>query len=183
MRHASTRACWRSVRREKGALVDTDHGDDGAERAARDRQLERIENAVTGLNRVINGREADRFRMRRADVTLTLPRMSLLRALHDRGPMRVVDLGAINHMDKGYASRAWRSLAAEGYLQIVPSEDPRSTTVALTEHGRDVYLRWRRVNTEILGDALAGWRGRDLDALSDLLERLLTSFRELRPPP
>jgi DNA-binding MarR family transcriptional regulator len=163
--------------------VKTDHGDDGSGRTTRDQQLDRIENAVTGLNRVINGREADRVRMRRADVTLTLPRMSLLRALHDRGPMRVVDLGAINHMDKGYASRSWRSLAADGYIQIVAGDDPRSTTVALTEYGREVYLRWRRVNTEILGDALAGWRDRDLDTLSVLLERLLTSFRELRPPP
>ena len=38
---------------------------------------------------------------------------------------------AVNHMDKGYASRTWRSLAKEGYIQVVASEDPRSTTVAL----------------------------------------------------
>jgi DNA-binding MarR family transcriptional regulator len=54
--------------------------------------------------------------------------------------------------------------------------------VALTDLGRDVYLRWRRVNTEILGEALAGWNERDLDALSDLLERLLSSFRGVPPP-
>jgi DNA-binding MarR family transcriptional regulator len=157
-------------------------GADADRHQTRSGQLYRIEHAITGLHRLINGRDADRVRMRRADVALTLPRMSLLRALHDRGPMRVVDLGKINHMDKGYASRAWRSLADEGYVEVVPGDDPRSTTVALTDKGVEVYLRWRQVNTSIVGDALAGWSDPDLDALSDLLERLLSSFREVPPP-
>jgi DNA-binding MarR family transcriptional regulator len=146
--------------------------------AARADHVIRIEDALTRLHRIINGREADKVRMRRAEVSITLPRMALLRALHDRGPMRVVDLGAINHMDKGYASRSWRSLANEGYIHVVPSDDPRSTTVALTEKGREVYLRWRRVNTDIVDEALTEWRDDELDELGKLLERLLRSFRE-----
>jgi DNA-binding MarR family transcriptional regulator len=162
--------------------VDIDGADDGRHETGRADQLNRIENAITGLHRLINGRDADRIRMRRADVALTLPRMSLLRALHDRGPMRVVDLGQINHMDKGYASRAWRSLANEGYIEVVPGADPRSTTVGLTDKGVEVYLRWRQVNTAIVDDALAGWSDKDLDTLSVLLERLLSAFRQVRPP-
>jgi DNA-binding MarR family transcriptional regulator len=150
-------------------------------RSVRDERLDRIEKSITGLHRIINGRDADRVRMERADVGLTLPRMSLLRALHDRGPMRVLDLGAINHMDKGYVSRTWRSLADEGYIKVVPSEDPRATTVALTDLGLDVYRRWRRANTDIVGDALAAWTDAELRDLSAVLERLLLSFRQVPP--
>jgi DNA-binding MarR family transcriptional regulator len=162
--------------------VTTQPTEPGADEPTRASELDRIENAITGLHRIINGRDADRVRMQRAAVSLTLPRMSLLRVLHDRGPMRVVDLGAVNHMDKGYASRAWRSLASEGFIHVVPGEDPRSTTVALTDHGREVYLRWRRANTDIVGEALAGWSDPELVELSTLLERLLASFRQVPAP-
>jgi DNA-binding MarR family transcriptional regulator len=163
--------------------VSTEHAGTESDGSNRSDELDRIENAITGLHRIINGRDADRVRMQRAGVPLTLPRMSLLRVLHDRGPMRVVDLGAVNHMDKGYASRAWRSLAADGYVHVVPGEDARSTTVALTPLGLQVYLRWRQVNTDIVGEALAGWSDAELVDLGGLLERLLLSFRQVPPPP
>jgi DNA-binding MarR family transcriptional regulator len=162
--------------------VSTQQSATGSDEPTRASDLDRIEAAITGLHRVINGRDADRVRMQRASVSLSLPRMSLLRVLHDRGPMRVVDLGAINHMDKGYASRTWRSLAADGYIHVVPGEDARATTVALTAHGQEVYLRWRRANTDIVDEALAGWSDTELVELSALLERLLLSFRQVPPP-
>ncbi|HEX7094486.1 MAG TPA: MarR family transcriptional regulator [Acidimicrobiales bacterium] len=142
----------------------------------------RVEDALTTLYRIINGRDADKVRMERSGVYITRPRMSLLRALHDRGPMRIVDLGKINHMDKGYASRVWRSLAADGYIEVVDGTDPRSTTVALTQKGLDTYLRWRRANTEIVDEVLAGWSDADLVALMVMLERLARSFRDFPTP-
>jgi DNA-binding MarR family transcriptional regulator len=147
--------------------------------AARHHQIVRIEGALTTINRIINGRASERLRTERAGVFLARPRMRLLRALHDRGPMRIVDLGAINDMDKGYASRTWRSLEAEGYIEIVPGDDPRSTTVAITPKGRELYLRWREANTELVSDMLELWDGDDLDLLTDMLERLVSSLREL----
>jgi DNA-binding MarR family transcriptional regulator len=162
--------------------VTTDDAHSGHEQTARGDHLIRIENALTGINRIINGRDADKVRMRRAGVPITLPRMRLLRLLYERGPMRVVELGTINHMDKGYASRSWRSLATEGYIEVVASDDPRSTTVALTDQGRDIYLRWRRANTDIVGDVLERWRDDELEDLTAVLERLVVSFREVPTP-
>jgi DNA-binding MarR family transcriptional regulator len=150
--------------------------------ATRTKQVIRIEGALTTINRIINGRATERLRTERSGVFLARPRMRLLRALHDRGPMRIVDLGAINDMDKGYASRTWRSLEADGYLAVVPGDDPRSTTVALTPKGRSLYLRWRQANTELVSDMLVHWDEDDLDVLSDVLERLVTSLRELGRP-
>jgi hypothetical protein len=76
---------------------------------------------------------ADKLRMERSGVLLGKPRMNWLRTLYERGPTRVVDLGTINYMDKGYASRTWRSLEADGYIEVVPGDDARSTTVARSE--------------------------------------------------
>jgi DNA-binding MarR family transcriptional regulator len=150
--------------------------------SVRGERVLRVEDALTSLHRIINGRDADRVRMERSGVFVTRPRMTLLRALHDRGPMRVVDLGTLNHMDKGYASRTWRSLEADGYIEVVKGDDQRATTVALTEHGRDVYLRWRRANTDIVAEVLDSWCDDDLDVLMDALERLVKSFRSVPAP-
>ena len=150
--------------------------------STRDESVVRIEDALTVLFRIINGRDADKVRMQRAGTSITRPRMSLLRALHDRGPMRIVDLGAINHMDKGYASRAWRALEADGYIEVVDTADVRSTTVALTDRGREVYRRWRSANTEIIDDVLHDWPDPDLATLTGLLERLTASFRGVPVP-
>lgn len=150
--------------------------------AQRSQDVVRVEAALTTLFRIINGRDADKIRMERSGVHMPRVRMALLRALHDRGPMRIVDLGAINHMDKGYASRTWRSLASEGYIEAVESADPRSTTVALTPKGLDTYLRWRRANTEIVDEVLSAWGDTELADLSDVLERLVRSFREVPAP-
>jgi DNA-binding MarR family transcriptional regulator len=150
--------------------------------SVRGERVVRVEDALTSLHRIINGRDADKVRMERSGVFVTRPRMTLLRALHDRGPMRVVDLGTINHMDKGYASRTWRSLEADGYIEVVDGDDPRATTVALTERGRDMYLRWRRANTDIVAEVLDSWCDDDLDVLMDVLERLVKSFRSVPTP-
>lgn len=171
-----------------GQQVEGDVDGHAVDRAARPGVAERshsvlrIEAALTTLFRIIAGRDADKVRMERSGVSMTRPKMTLLRALHDRGPMRIVDLGAINHMDKGYASRTWRSLAAEGYIEAVEGGDPRSTTVALTPKGLDTYLRWRRANTEIVDEVLASWGDGELEDLTVVLERLVRSFRDVPTP-
>lgn len=171
-----------------GQQVEGDVDGHAVDRAARPGVAERshsvlrVEAALTTLYRIINGRDADKVRMERSGVYITRPKMSLLRALHDRGPMRIVDLGAINHMDKGYASRTWRSLAADGYVEVVDGGDPRSTTVGLTPKGLDTYLRWRRANTEIIDEVLASWCDAELEDLTIVLERLVRSFRDVPMP-
>jgi DNA-binding MarR family transcriptional regulator len=151
-------------------------------RSERVQHVQRVEDAITALHRIVNGRDAEKVRMQRSGVLVSRPRMTLLRALYERGPMRVVDLGAINHMDKGYASRTWRALQAEGYLEVVAGDDRRSTTVAITERGRDTYLRWRDANTAIVADVLDGWRDDELEVLTDVLERLVRSSRAVPVP-
>lgn len=141
-------------------------------------QIVRIEGALTTINRIINGRSAYKLRVERSGVVLPKPHVMMLRTLYERGPMRVVDLGTINNMDKGYASRTWRTLESEGYVETVPG-DPRAVTVALTPAGRDLYQRWLHVNTEMVSDTLDGWAAEDLDVLTDVLERLVGSLRDL----
>src|SRR5678816_2208729 len=68
----------------------------------RKQRLDRIEDAMTHLNRIINGRAADRVRMERSGIPISKPLMMMLRALYEHGPMTVGELGELNHMDKGY---------------------------------------------------------------------------------
>jgi DNA-binding MarR family transcriptional regulator len=144
----------------------------------RKEQLDRVEDALTHLNRIINGRAADRVRMERSGIPISKPLMMVLRALYDHGPMGVVELGELNHMDKGYVSRSWRSLRKSGYISASESNDQRATTLQLTPAGRDVYRRWRRANAAIVGQALHEWDENDLGALVIQLERLLCSFAQ-----
>ena len=143
---------------------------------ARGQRLDRVEDALTHLNRIINGRAADRVRMERSGIPISKPLMMVLRALYDHGPMGVIELGELNHMDKGYVSRSWRSLRTNGYISASESDDQRATTLQLTPEGRDVYRRWRRANAAIVGEALSEWDEGDLDQLITHLERLLCSF-------
>lgn len=144
----------------------------------RKQRLDRAENALTHLNRIINGRAADRVRMERSGIPITKPLMMMLRALYEHGPMSVGELGELNHMDKGYVSRSWRSLHASGFMSASESDDQRTTTLQLTPEGRDVYRRWRRANAAIVGQALHEWNDDDLASLVVHLERLLASFSQ-----
>ncbi|MEO8692923.1 MAG: MarR family transcriptional regulator [Acidimicrobiales bacterium] len=144
----------------------------------RKQRLDRAENALTHLNRIINGRAADRVRMERSGIPITKPLMMMLRALYENGPMSVGELGELNHMDKGYVSRSWRSLQASGFISASDSGDQRTTTLQLTPEGRDVYRRWRRANAAIVGQALHAWDDDDLADLVVHLERLLASFAQ-----
>jgi DNA-binding MarR family transcriptional regulator len=151
--------------------------DDDPDRQAR---LAAVEEAMTRITRVINGRAADRIRMERSGIAVTKPLMAMLRALHDHGPMRVLELGALNHMDKGYVSRAWRSLEGKGFVHVVGDDNARATVIALTDLGRASYLEWRRVNAAIVAETFAHWDGADLDLLHELLERVLKGMAEVR---
>jgi len=144
----------------------------------RKQRLDRIEDAMTHLNRIINGRAADRVRMERSGIPISKPLMMMLRALYEHGPMTVGELGELNHMDKGYVSRSWRSLRAGGFISASESDDQRTTTLQLTPAGRDVYRRWRRANATIVGQALHEWNDDDLESLVTHLERLLRSFAQ-----
>ena len=146
--------------------------------AQRKQRLDRVEDALTHLNRIINGRAADRVRMERSGIPITKPLMMVLRALYEHGPMGVGELGELNHMDKGYVSRSWRSLHASGYISASESADQRTTTLQLTPEGRDVYRRWRRANAAIVGQALREWDDDDLEHLVVHVERLLASFAQ-----
>jgi len=144
----------------------------------RKQRLDRVEDALTHLNRIINGRAADRVRMERSGIPITKPLMMMLRALYEHGPMGVGELGELNHMDKGYVSRSWRSLQASGFISASESDDQRITTLQLTPEGRDVYRRWRKANAAIVGQALYKWGDDDLESLVIHLERLLASFAQ-----
>jgi len=145
-------------------------------------RLDRVEDALTHLNRIINGRAADRVRMERSGIPISKPLMMVLRALYEHGPMGVVELGELNHMDKGYVSRSWRSLRSSGFISASESADQRTTTLQLTPEGRDVYRRWRQVNAAIVGQALREWDENDLGDLVTQLERLLCSFAQTPRP-
>ena len=158
---------------------DGDRVDD-ADFAFRRQQLAAVEEALTKVMRLINGRAADKVRMERSGIPFTRPLMSIMRALHERGPMRILELGALNHMDKGYVSRSWRLLEAADYVRIVDGTGTRSTRIDLTDTGRAAYRKWRQVNADIIAETFADWGSADLELLSELLERSLKSLAHLR---
>jgi DNA-binding MarR family transcriptional regulator len=162
---------------------DMPQGDDRAadgDGVYRRQQLASVEEALTRVTRLINGRAADKVRMERSGIPFTRPLMSIMRALHEHGPMRILELGALNHMDKGYVSRSWRLLEAADYVRIVDGTGTRSTRIDLTDTGRAAYVRWRQVNAEIVAETFADWGSADLELLCEFLDRSLKSLAHLR---
>jgi DNA-binding MarR family transcriptional regulator len=143
--------------------------------------LQRVEKAIVRIARIGNGREAARYRAERSGVFLSRPAISILAALHASGPVRLSRLAHLTDLEAPLISREVSQLTSDGYLKRTSDPtDGRASIVALAPKGRRAYQAYRAAIDEIVIEAFAGWKAKELRTLADYLERVVTDVT--RPP-
>jgi DNA-binding MarR family transcriptional regulator len=139
--------------------------------------LATIEQSLTRIGRIGQGREAARLRAERSGVQLSRPGISILAALRVRGSLRLSDLGRATSLEAPLISREVRGLVEGGYVHRTPDpSDGRAGIVELTASGHEVSERYREATEGIIAETFDGWSAGDLKALAGLLERVAADF-------
>lgn len=111
-----------------------------------------------------------------APAALGLQGLSILGTLRREGPLRAAELAELQHVDPSVISRQVGALANSGYVErTTDPHDGRAQLLALTDEGLDVLRAAYEQMIGLLGDALAGWKPADVDALAEALGRLRES--------
>lgn len=144
----------------------------------------RLQGAIVDLQRITNSRKLHGVRASRAGVTLSPVAGSVLRHIVDEGPVRPVLLAERMRMQPSALSRQLKVLEGEGCIERVAIPgDKRGWLVRVTRRGRGMVQRLERADEDILTGQLRNWSTTDLDALNDLLERLIHDLRAPAPAP
>jgi len=144
--------------------------------------LREIEQALGRVARIGRGREAARLRAERSGVDLSRPGISILAALHARGPLRASALAEVTDSAMPLISRELRTLTAQDYVtSAADPDDGRARIVTLTPKGAAAYRRYRAAIDEIIDLTFSEWDDDELAHLSTLLQRVAVDFT--RPPP
>lgn len=142
----------------------------------RDR-LRRVEQGLTRVSRIAQGREAARVRAERSGVHLPRPAVNMLAALAAHGPMRLSELSRRTDLEPSLISREIRALVAAGYAERrVDPTDGRAGIACLTARGRAAYRAYRRAVDEIITETFTQWSDGDLDRLGSYVERVVADF-------
>jgi DNA-binding MarR family transcriptional regulator len=140
---------------------------------ARREDLARIEQALTRIARVSQGREAARIRAERSGVDVSRPAVRILSALRTGGPQRMSDLAHRADLEAPLLTREVRNLVDGGFVKRrADPRDGRVGIVALTAKGRRATESYRGAVEEIVADTFAAWSGADLRALAGYLDRV-----------
>ena len=136
-----------------------------------------MEEAISRIGRVANGREAARFRSERSGVMLSRPSITIVSTLRHSGPVRLSLLARLTDLEAPLISREVRDLVQRGLVRrSADPTDGRAGIVELTAAGRRVHQAHRSATDEIIGEAFAGWTGADLHDLRLKLERVVHDF-------
>lgn len=150
-------------------------------RGRRQEDLRRIEQAITRIARIGNGKDAALIRARRSGVRVSRPGIAIMATLARGGELRVGDVARQTKLETPLVSRELHRLGTGGY--VVRRSDPRDgrvAWVALSEKGRAAYRAYRSATDDIVAETFAGWRTDELHELAATLERVLADFA--RPP-
>lgn len=108
-----------------------------------------------------------------APAALGLQGLSILATLRREGPLRAAELAELQHVDPSVISRQVGALADAGYVErTTDPHDGRAQLLELTGEGLDVLRGAYEQMIALLGEALAGWKPADVDALAAGLGRL-----------
>jgi DNA-binding MarR family transcriptional regulator len=92
-----------------------------------------------------------------AERNMTLPRFDVLAALHRHGEMKMGELSQSLLVSNGNVTQLVQKLVAEGLVALrKPPGDRRSSIVALTQEGRQVFTRLARLHQDWIDDMLGG---------------------------
>ncbi len=115
----------------------------------------------------------DRLRsdgLRRRD--LTLPRLRLMLVLHERGPMRSVELASCIGVTPRAITGLVDGLEGRGYVQRVPDPaDRRASLVNLTAAGTDTCVDVQRNYDAFTGELLGGFDDVQVRTALDVVRR------------
>ncbi len=140
-------------------------------------ELGRVDQALTQIARVAQGRAAALYRAERSGVFLSRPAIRILATLRIDGPMRLSDLARSADLEAPLISREIRGLADDGYVSRQPDPtDGRAGIVALTDKGRRASEAYRAAADEIIAETFSRWSTTDLRDLAAQLERVLGDF-------
>ena len=94
------------------------------------------------------------------------------------GPVSVVELARLAQLDKGQASRAARSLVAQGLLRRqADAQDARVVQLSLTAQGRQAWRRTMRLIARRNEEAFGCLSEREQAQLGRMLDRLIAHNR------
>lgn len=138
---------------------------------------ERVARAVLGLMRWANRTDVRREVWAVQGATLTPPDLSLLVAIDDQAPVRATDVAISLGLDKSTVSPQVRRLERLGLVSRSPAQtDRRASLLTLTDDGRATAERLEQTASRLLGARLAHWSPGDREALTTLLERLVSDL-------
>ncbi len=107
------------------------------------------------LNRIITSIYDDALR----PIGITTGQANMLTAIDLVGPVKQAQLAEYLHIEKSTISRNLSLMKKRGWVRVLPGEDDRSHTVAITAKGRklleEALPSWRKAQqatVEILGD-------------------------------
>ncbi len=116
------------------------------------------------------------------DPPLTTREFAALHLLQTTGPLRVIDVGYLLHMDKSTTSRVVRGLLGRGLLDRTPHPtDGRAFLVELSTAGRGVLDEAVAHREFSLASVLGGWGPEARSGLLDALLRLREEWTSLMP--
>lgn len=140
--------------------------------------LGRIEQALTTITRVSQGRDAARHRAELSGVDVSRPAVRILGALRIAGALRMSDLARRADLEAPLLTREVRTLAESGHVKRrADPADGRVSIVELTAKGHKATEAYRAAVAQIAAETFASWSAADLHALAGLLERVAAAAR------
>ncbi len=144
----------------------------------RDKDLQRVEDAVEALARLFQGQQPAARRAARAGVDLSRTAQKVLWHVVTEAPIRISDLARQVGLSDAVVSRQVTALEDDGLVARRPShEDGRVALVTPTPRGRAAGRRLRRAADEIFREQLRDWSHPDLADFATHLERLVHDLR------
>jgi DNA-binding MarR family transcriptional regulator len=114
------------------------------------------------------------MRQRMPGEELDFAAILLMKALSQRGPLRLSALAALLDVDASTVSRQVRHLEDRGLLERTEDpDDGRASRIALSEQGQTRLDAGARRRRALVGDLLETWAPEDREHLRVLLNRLL----------
>lgn len=134
--------------------------------------------AIQRLGRLMGSRQVSTRIAEAADAEISQQGVQILRSLLRHGELPIAGVAAAAHMDISAVSRQLRPLEEAGLVARGTSkQDGRVALVALTDLGRTVAERIRRVGVRHLEASVQGWSKADKKQLTLLMTRLVDDMQ------
>lgn len=134
--------------------------------------------AIQRLGRLMGSRQVSTRIAEVADAEISQQGVQILRSLLRHGELPIAGVAAAAHMDISAVSRQLRPLEEAGLVaRGTSAQDGRVALVALTDVGRTVAERIRKVGLRHLEASLQGWSNADKKQLALLMSKLVDDMQ------